>query len=88
MVTQYTTVLDALPLWGLFPVIVVLVLAAIEGGYRLGCLPAKLVGPREGCALSVRWSAATAVGLQHAHSIVVGRFVQSLNEVMTSTRNE
>jgi hypothetical protein len=36
MVTQYTTVLDVLPLWGLFPVIVVLVLAAIEGGYRLG----------------------------------------------------
>jgi hypothetical protein len=36
MVTPYTTVLDALPLWGLFLVIVVLVLAAIEGGYRLG----------------------------------------------------
>ena len=36
MVTQYTTVLDVLPLWGLFLVIVVLVLAAIEGGYRLG----------------------------------------------------
>src|SRR6478736_8177022 len=36
MVTQYTTVLDLLPLWGLFLTIVVLVLAAIEGGYRLG----------------------------------------------------
>ena len=36
MVAQYTTVLDVLPLWGLFLVIVVLVLAAIEGGYRLG----------------------------------------------------
>jgi hypothetical protein len=36
MVTQSTTVLDALPVWGLFFVIVVLVLAAIEGGYRLG----------------------------------------------------
>ena len=36
MVTQYTTVLDALPLWSLFAVIIVLVLAAIEGGYRLG----------------------------------------------------
>ena len=35
MVTQYTTVLDLLPLWGLFLTIVVLVLAAIEGGYRL-----------------------------------------------------
>src|SRR6478736_1341916 len=36
MLTQYTTVLDQLPLWGLFLTIVVLVLAAIEGGYRLG----------------------------------------------------
>ncbi len=36
MVTQYTTVLDLLPLWSLFLAIVVLVLAAIEGGYRLG----------------------------------------------------
>src|SRR4249920_2251544 len=36
MVTQYTTVLDVLPLWGLFLIIVMLVLAAIEGGYRLG----------------------------------------------------
>ena len=33
---QYTTVLDALPLWGLFLVIVVLVLLSIEGGHRLG----------------------------------------------------
>jgi hypothetical protein len=36
MVMSYTTVLDALPLWGLFLTIVVLVLAAIEGGHRLG----------------------------------------------------
>ncbi len=36
MVMQYTTVLDALPLWALFLVIVTLVLCAIEGGYRLG----------------------------------------------------
>ena len=36
MVTQYTTILDAVPLWGLLPIIVVLVLATIEGGYRLG----------------------------------------------------
>jgi hypothetical protein len=36
MVMQYTTVLDALPLWGLFLVIVVLVLFSIEGGHRLG----------------------------------------------------
>jgi hypothetical protein len=36
MVMQYTTVLDLLPLWGLFLVIVVLVLFAIEGGHRLG----------------------------------------------------
>jgi hypothetical protein len=35
-VMPYTTVLDSLPLWGLFLVIVVLVLASIEGGYRLG----------------------------------------------------
>jgi hypothetical protein len=32
----YMTVLDLLPLWGLFFIIVVLVLAATEGGYRLG----------------------------------------------------
>ena len=36
MVTQYTTLLDVLPLWGLFLTVVVLVLAAIEGGYRMG----------------------------------------------------
>jgi len=36
MVIQYTTVLDALPLWGLFLVIVCLVLFAIECGYRVG----------------------------------------------------
>ena len=36
MVNQYTTVLDVLPLWGLFCIVVVLVLTAIEGGYRLG----------------------------------------------------
>ena len=36
MLMQYTTVLDALPLWGLFIVIVALVLLSIEGGYRLG----------------------------------------------------
>jgi len=35
-VMQYTTLLDALPLWGLFLVIVVLVLLSIELGYRLG----------------------------------------------------
>lgn len=33
---QYTTALDALPLWGLFILIVVLVLVSIEVGYRLG----------------------------------------------------
>ena len=36
MVMQYTTVLDVLPLWGLFLVIVLLVLFSIEGGHRLG----------------------------------------------------
>src|SRR4026207_1784346 len=36
MVTQYSTVLDVLPLWGVFFAVLVLVLAAIEGGYRLG----------------------------------------------------
>jgi hypothetical protein len=36
VVIQYTTVLDALPLWGLFLAIVFLVLFAIECGYRLG----------------------------------------------------
>jgi len=30
------TALDVFPLWGLFLTVVVLVLAAIEGGYRLG----------------------------------------------------
>jgi hypothetical protein len=33
---QYTTILDALPLWALFLVIAVLVLCSIESGYRLG----------------------------------------------------
>ena len=32
----YTTVLDALPLWGLFLLIVFFVLVSIEGGFRLG----------------------------------------------------
>jgi hypothetical protein len=36
MVAQYTTALDAIPLWGVFVIVVMLVLAAIEGGYRLG----------------------------------------------------
>ena len=36
MVTRYTTALDLIPLWALFLTVVVLVLAAIEGGYRLG----------------------------------------------------
>ena len=36
MVNHYTTVLDVFPLWGLFFTIIVVVLAAIEGGYRLG----------------------------------------------------
>ena len=36
MVTQYTTFVDLLPLWGLFLTVVSLVLAAIEGGFRLG----------------------------------------------------
>ena len=36
MVAQYTTVLDLFPVWGLFLIVVVLVTAAIEGGYRLG----------------------------------------------------
>jgi hypothetical protein len=36
VVTQYTTALDALPLWGLFLAIVVLVLVSIEAGHRLG----------------------------------------------------
>ena len=170
MVTQYTTVLDLLPLWGLFLTIVVLVLAAIEGGYRLGSYRHRQAGREKeapvgamvgatlgllafmlaftfGMAASrfdtrkqlvldeanaigttylraamlpersdeirallrsyvdarleaVRpgqvaeeilrsediqgqlWSAATAIGLQHGDSIVVGLFVESLNEVI------
>ena len=170
MVTQYTTALDGLPLWGLFLTIVVLVLAAIEGGYRLGSYRHRQegrekeapVGAMVGATLgllafmlaftfgmaasrfdtrkqlvldeanaigttylrtamlperrdeirtllrsyvdarleAVRsgrvaeqivqsehiqgqlWSAATAVGLQHPDSIVVGLFVESLNEVI------
>jgi hypothetical protein len=169
-VTQYTTVLDLLPLWGLFLTIIVLVLAAIEGGYRLGryrhrqaghekdapvgamvgatlgllafmlaftfgmaasrfdtrkqlvldeanaigttylrtaMLPegrdeirdllrsyvdARLDAVRPGRVAEglIRsedihgqlWSAATAVGLQHPDSIVVGLFIESLNEVI------
>jgi hypothetical protein len=170
MVTQYTTVLDVLPLWGLFLTVVVLVLAAIEGGYRLGghrhrqpgrekeapvgamvgamlgllafmlaftfgmaasrwdtrrqlvldeanaigttylrsaMLPekrdeiraflrsyvdARLEAVRSGRAAEAiltsediqgrMWAAATAIGLQHPDSIVVGLFVESLNEVI------
>jgi hypothetical protein len=170
MVTPYTTALDAFPLWGLFLTIVVLVLAAIEGGYRLGrhrhhrssrekdapvgamvgatlgllafmlaftfgmaasrfdtrkqlvldeanaigttylrtaMLPegrdeirallrsyvdARLTAVRSGQVAEEilaseemqgqLWSAATAVGLQHPDSIVVGLFVESLNEVI------
>ena len=170
MVTQYTTLLDVLPLWGLFLTVVVLVLAAIEGGYRLGSYRSRQsgrekeapVGAMVGAMLgllafmlaftfgmaasrfdnrkqlvldeanaigttylrtailperrdeirsllrsyvdvrleAVRsgrlaeqilrsediqgqlWSAATAVGLQHPDSIVVGLFVESLNEVI------
>src|SRR5207342_1320627 len=44
MVTPYTTALDALPLWGLFLAIVVLVLSAIEGGHRLGSYRHSLPG--------------------------------------------
>jgi Protein of unknown function (DUF4239) len=169
MVTQYTTILDGLPLWGLFLTIVVLVLAANEGGYRLGRYRHQSgrekeapVGAMVGAMLgllafmlaftfgmaaerfdtrkqlvldeanaigttylrtamlperrdevrallrtyvdvrleAVRsgrvaeqivqseniqgqlWTAATAVGLQHPNSIVVGLFVESLNEVI------
>jgi hypothetical protein len=170
MVAQYTTALDAIPLWGVFVIVVMLVLAAIEGGYRLGryrlhrsdtekeapvgamaaatlgllafmlaftfgiaasrfdtrkqlvldeanaigttylraaMLPerrdeirallrsytdARLEGVQSGRAAQaiVRsehlqgqlWSAATAVGLQHGDSVVVGLFVASLNEVI------
>lgn len=170
MVTQYSTVLDLLPLWGLFLAVLVLVLAAIEGGYRLGNYRHRRsdgekeapVGAMVGATLgllafmlaftfgmaaerfdtrkqlvldeanaigttylrtamlpdrrdeirallrsyvdvrldAVRsgrvaeqilksediqgqlWSAATAVGVQHPDSIVVGLFVASLNEVI------
>ena len=170
MVTQYTTVLDQLPLWGLFLTVVVLVLAAIEVGYRLGSYRHRQpgrekeapVGTMVGAMLgllafmlaftfgmaasrfdtrkqlvldeanaigttylrtamlperrdeirallrsyvdarleAVRsgrvaeeilksediqgrlWSAATAVALQHPDSIIVGLFVESLNEVI------
>ena len=170
MVTQYTTALDLLPLWGLFLTVVLLVLAAIEGGYRLGGYRHRQsgrekeapVGAMVGATLGLLafmlaftfgmaasrfdtrkqlvldeanaigttylrtamlpekrdeirdllrsyvdtrlravqtgrvteeilrsediqnqlWSAATAVGLQHGDSIVVGLFVQSLNEVI------
>jgi hypothetical protein len=43
-VTQYTTILDVLPLWGLFLTIVLLVLAAIEVGYRLGSYRHRYAG--------------------------------------------
>ncbi len=167
---QYTTVLDLLPLWSLFLAILALVLAAIEGGYRLGSyrhrqsgrekespvgaivgamlgllafmlaftfgmaasrfdtrkqlvldeanaigttyLRASMLQERrdevrallrsyvdarldavqpgqvaEGILRSEElqgqmWSAATVVGLQHPDSIVVGLFVESLNEVI------
>ena len=167
---QYTTVLDLLPLWGLFLAILALVLAAIEGGYRLGSHRHRQagreneapVGAMVGATLGLLafmlaftfgmaasrfdtrkqlvldeanaigttylrtamlpekrdevrdllrsyadarleavqpgrvaeavlkseniqnqlWSAATAVGLQHPDSIVVGLFVASLNEVI------
>jgi Protein of unknown function (DUF4239) len=170
MVMQYTTALDLLPLWGVFLAVVVLVLAAIEGGYRLGTYRHRQagreneapVGAMVGATLGLLafmlaftfgmaasrfdtrrqlvldeanaigttylrtamlpesrdeirallrsyvdarleairsgrvaeqilkseeiqgqlWSAATAVGLQHPDSIVVGLFVGSLNEVI------
>ena len=170
MVTQYSTVLDVLPLWGIFLAVLLLVLAAIEGGYRLGNYRHRQsggekeapVGAMVGATLgllafmlaftfgmaaerfdtrkqlvldeanaigttylrtamlperrdeirallrsyvdvrldAVRsgrvaeqilksediqgqlWSAATAVGVQHPDSIVVGLFVASLNEVI------
>ena len=169
-VMPYTTVLDSLPLWGLFLTVLALVLAAIECGYRLGSyrhrqaghekeapvgamvgatlgllafmlaftfgmagsrfdtrkqlvldeanaigttylraamLPdtrdeirtvlrsyvdARLEAVRSGRVAEeiVRsenmqnelWSAATALGLEHPNSIVVGLFVESLNEVI------
>jgi hypothetical protein len=170
MVTQYTTLLDMLPLWGLFLAVVSLVLVAIEGGYRLGSYRHRQshsekeapVGAMVGATLGLLafmlaftfgmaasrfdtrkqlvldeanaigttylrtsmlpehgdeirallrtyvdvrldaitsgrvqeqilrseaiqaqlWSAATAVGLRHPDSIVVGLFVGSLNEVI------
>ena len=170
MVMQYTTVLDRLPLWGLFLTIVVLALGAIEGGYLLGTYRHRQpgrekeapVGAMVGATLGLlafmlaftfgmaasrfdtrkqlvldeanaigttylrtamlperrdeirallrsyvdarleavrpgrveegilrseelqgqMWSATTAVGLQHPDSIVVGLFVESLNEVI------
>jgi hypothetical protein len=170
MVSRYTTVLDVLPLWGLFVITFLLVVAAIEGGYRLGSyrkrrsdsekdgpvgamvgatlgllafmlaftfgmaasrfdtrkqlvldeanaigttylraamLPERrdeirallrsYVDARLNAVRSVRvaeeilqsedlhgklWSEATAVALQHPESIVVGLFVESLNEVI------
>ena len=170
MVTQYSTVLDVLPLWGVFLAVPVLVLAAIEGGYRLGSYRHRQsgheneapVGAMVGATLGLlafmlaftfgmagsrfdtrkqlvldeanaigttylrasmlqeksdeirallrsyvdarleavrpgrvaegilrseelqdqMWSAATEVGLQHPDSIVVGLFVESLNEVI------
>jgi hypothetical protein len=170
MVAQYSTLFDALPVWGLFLTTVVLVLAAIEGGYRFGSYRHRQrdheqeapVGAMVGATLgllafmlaftfgmaasrfdtrkqlvldeanaigttylrtamlpdkreevrtllrsyvdsrlnAVRtgrvteeilasedlqgqlWTAATAIGLQHPDSIVVGLFVQSLNEVI------
>lgn len=36
MVMTYTTVLDALPIWGLWLLVFLLVLASIDGGFRLG----------------------------------------------------
>jgi len=170
MLTQYTTALDQLPLWGLFLAIIALVMAAIEGGYRMGSYRHRQAGrekeapvgamvgatlgllafmlaftfgmaasrfdtrkqlvldeanaigttylraamlpekrdevrdllrsyvdirldavksarPAEGILQSEEiqnqlWSAATTLGLQHPDSIVVGLFVQSLNEVI------
>src|SRR6478609_1714374 len=170
MLTQYTTALDLLPLWGLFLAIIALVMAAIEGGYRMGSYRHRQAGrekeapvgamvgatlgllafmlaftfgmaasrfdtrkqlvldeanaigttylraamlpekrdevrdllrsyvdirldavksarPAEGILQSEEiqnqlWSAATTLGLQHPDSIVVGLFVQSLNEVI------
>jgi hypothetical protein len=167
---QYTTFLDMLPLWGLFLAIIVLVLAAIEGGYRVGSYRHRQsdhemeapVGAMVGATLGLlafmlaftfgmaasrfdtrkqlvldeanaigttylrtamlperrdeirallrsyvdarldviqpgrvaeailqsediqgqMWSAATAIGQQHPDSIIVGLFVQSLNEVI------